>query len=76
MMCLNNVGEVEKLQKLQNRCLRFCLDIVNPLELAVDRLHELTRVNKLDVRRDVQLLNIMHSLTLNNMYRKNGMCYL
>ena len=72
MMCLNTVGEVEKLQTLQNRCMRFSLDIGNPLELGVDRLHQITRVNMLDVRRKVQLLNLMHSLKLNNMYKKDG----
>ena len=72
MLCLNNVGEVDKLQKLQNRCLRFCLGIINSLEVSVDRLHQIARVNKLDVRRDVQLLNLMFLLKTNKMYGRDG----
>ena len=74
MLCMNNVSEADMLQKLQNRCLRFCLEIGNPIELSVDRLHQIARVNKLDLRRDVQLLSLMFSLKMINMYRKDGVC--
>ena len=70
MLCLNSAGVVDKLQKLQNRCLRFCLNINNPLELSVVRLHQTARVNMLEVRRDVQLLNLMYSLKSNNRFKK------
>ena len=52
-MCLNNGRDVDKLQKLQNRCLRLCFDVYDPVEMGILRLHELARVNMLDVRRDV-----------------------
>ena len=70
MLCLNKVRDVDKLQKLQNRCLRSCFNIYNPRDMSVDLLHHRARVNKLDLRRDVQLFNIMFSLKLNNKYKK------
>ena len=72
MLCLNNSRDVEKLQKLQNRCLRLCFNIYNPLEIGTHRLHQEARVNTLSLRRDVQLLNIMFSLKTNNKYRKES----
>ena len=66
MLSFNNSGVVEKLQKLQNRCLRSCLDIYDPMEIRSIQLHEMVRVNKLNVRRDAQLLNMMFSLKVNN----------
>ena len=72
MLCLNTVRDVDKVQKLQNRCLRLCFDVYDPVEMEILRLHELARVNMLDVRRDVQLLNIMFSLRLANKYKKEN----
>ena len=71
MLYLNNVCDVDKLQKLQNRCLRSCFDINNPMEMGTSRMHQLARVNTLNVRREAQLLNIMFSLKLNNKFRKD-----
>ena len=70
MLYLNNVKETEKLQKLQNRCLRMCLNINNPRDMSVLRLHETSRVNFLDIRRYSQLLNIMFMLKCNNVSQK------
>ena len=74
MLCLNNACDVNKLQKLQNRCLRSCLDIYDPMEMGTTRLHELVRVNMLSTRHEVQLLNIMFSFKLNNKYKKESAC--
>ena len=74
MLCLYNACDVNKLQKLQNRCLRSCLDIYDPMEMGTLRLHELVRVNMLSTRHEVQLLNKMFSFKLNNKYKKESAC--
>ena len=70
MLYFNNVKEIAKLQKLQNRCLRMCLNVNNPRDISVARLHEATDMNILETRRQCQLLNIMFMLKCNNLYRK------
>ena len=72
MLCFNNASDVDKLQRLQNRCLRSCYDVYNPMDLGTYFLHHTARVNKLDLRRDIQLLNIMFSLKMKNMYKKES----
>ena len=74
MLCLNSACDIEKLQKLQNRCLRLCSDIYKPMELCTIRLHEITRVNMVNTRRDAQLLNVMFSLKLSNKFKKESVC--
>ena len=71
-LCLNTCHEVDKLQKLQNRCLRMCLNINNPRDMSVAMLHNTTRVSELSVRRDVQLSNLMYVLKCNGQYQKEG----
>ena len=70
MLYLNTARDVEKLQKLQNRCLRLCLDVKNPREKSIDYLHQESRVNLLEIRRKKQLLQIMHSLKCNSKFKK------
>ena len=72
MLCLNSTRDIEKLQRLQNRCLRLCLDVNNPVDMSTIRLHEISRINMLNSRRDVQLLNVMFSLKLDNKYKKES----
>ena len=72
MLCINNVRDVEKLQKIQNRCLRSCFNIHNPMDIGIQRLHQEARVNMLNLRRDAELLNIMFSLKSNNKYKKES----
>ena len=72
MLCLNSARDVEKLQKLQNRCLRSCFNIFNPVDIGTQRLHHEARVNTLRLRRDVQLLNIMFLLKINNKFKKES----
>ena len=45
MLCLNTIRDVDKLQKLQNRCLRLCLDVNSPRDAPVEMLHRLARVD-------------------------------
>ena len=72
MLYLNTTRDVEKLQKLQNRCLRLCLDIVNPRDVSIEHLHRLSKVNTLEIRRDIQLLNLMFLLKTNNKFHKES----
>ena len=43
-LCLNTARDVETLQKLQNRCLRMCLDVRNPRDMSIDYLHNVVRI--------------------------------
>ena len=63
---------MDKLQKSQNRCLRSCFDIYDPMEIGTLREHELVMVNTLNIRREAQLLNIMLSLKLKNKYKTDS----
>ena len=54
LLCLNTTHDVDKLQRLQNRCLRFCFDIYKPTDMSTARLHEISRINLLNTRQDVQ----------------------
>ena len=60
IMCLNNMQDVDKLQKLQNRALRMCYNIQNPRDISVKRLHEMSCIDMLDKRRMAQLLVILY----------------
>ena len=40
LLFLNRKHDVEKLQKLQNKALRICLDIIDPRDVSVKMLHE------------------------------------
>ena len=70
MLFLNNGQDVEKLQKLQNRCLRMCFKINNPKDMSVARLHASASLNYLETRREIDLLNIMFVLKHNNQFRR------
>ena len=70
MLCLNTSRDVETLQKLQNRCLRLCFDVINPRDTSVERLHQLAKVDTLEIRRDIQLLNTMFHLKSNKKFHK------
>ena len=72
ILCLSTKHDVDKLQKLQNGCLRMCFDIKDPRDMSVSLLHSAARINKLDLRRDIQLLNIMFILKSNDQYKRDG----
>ena len=50
MLHLNNKHDADKLQKLQNRCLRMCFDVINTRDVTVQRLHEMAYINMLDTQ--------------------------
>ena len=58
---------LNELQKLQNKCLRICTKA--PLDINIDRLHSLSKLSKLEKRRNTHLLNLMYS-------RKNDEAYI
>ena len=66
---VNTARDVEILQKLQNRCLRLCLDGKNPRDKSIDYLHQESCVNLLEIRRKKQLHQIMHSLKCNSKFK-------
>ena len=72
MLCLNIARNIDKFQKLQNRYLRSCYNIYNPLEIGTDRLHHISRVNNFSLRRDIQLLNIMFLFKSCDKYKKES----
>ena len=72
MMCFNNKHEIDKLQRLQNRSLRLCYNINNPVDISTTLLHENARLDKLSIRRNMALMCIMFDLRQNNMYKKKG----
>ena len=48
------------LQKLQNRILRCCLNIVDPMDINTIEMHSLVNVEMIDKRRTSSLLTIVH----------------
>ena len=62
------VKDQQQLQVLQNRGLRECLKIRNPLDISEDDLHKECNIAKLSKRRDTQLLCFVHKLSKNPNY--------
>ena len=52
--------DLEDLQKLQNKVLRCCLNIVDPLDMNVIEMHRLVNVHMVDKRRKKCLLTVIH----------------
>ena len=48
------------------------MDINRPIDMSVERLHDIARVDTLDVRRDIHLLNIMFLLKRNKSFCKES----
>ena len=48
------------LQKLQNKILRCCLNIVDPLDINIIEMHSLVNVDLVDKRRAYHLLTLVH----------------
>ena len=49
------------LQKLQNKILRCCINIVDPMDVNVVDMHDLVNVEFVDKRRTYNLLTVIHS---------------
>ena len=59
------------LQKLQNRVLRCCLDIVDPMDINVTNMHNIVNVKLVDIRRKHNLLIMVHKGILENNFAHN-----
>ena len=57
------VRDQQRLQTLQNRGLRKCLGIKNPLDITEEALHTAAEMDTLSRRRDVQLIVHTHKLS-------------
>ena len=72
VLYLNRNCDIEKIQRLQNRCLRMCLDIRQPIDMTVNDLHVNAKIETLESRRSRQLIKVMFNLVQNNKYKKEG----
>ena len=70
MLFLNRVCDVEKLQRLQNRCLLMSLNIYNPRDVSALRLHEICNLSYLSTRRHTQLAKLMFNLAQRKKFKK------
>ena len=72
MLNMNTGQEVMKLQRLQNRALRMCFDIYNPVEISIKDLHSRAKVCQLKERRDLNLLCILYEMKQLHLYERVG----
>ena len=72
MLFFNRACDVEKLQRLQNRCLRLCFDVYNPRDMSVLRLREISNLSYLTTRRHIHLVKLMFNLKQCNKYMKHA----
>ena len=65
-----NIKQLQKLQTLQNRALRICLNValVTPIQI----LHQSAQIPMLKIRREVHLKNFMYKLKSNINLFVNG----
>ena len=70
ILLFNRSCGIDKLQRLQNRCLHVCLDIHNPRDISVLRLHERRKISYLSMRRYTHLSKLMFNLAQNQKYKK------
>ena len=72
MLNMNTNQEVIKLQRLQNRALRMCFDVYNPMEISSNKLHIREKVSLLKERRDLNLLCLMYEMKQLHVYEQIG----
>ena len=63
LMYLNKKHDIDTLQKLQNRALRLCSNIVAPRTVSVCDLHSQASILPRDQRREKQLLGLMFDVS-------------
>ena len=68
LTCLTQEEKAD-LQKLQNKILRCCLNIVDPWDINTLEMHELVKVDFVDKRRTYNLLTMIHNGVKNNKYK-------
>ena len=71
---MNTNQDLVKLQRLQNRPLRMCFDVRNPVDISIKDLHINARVSLLNERRDLNLLCIMYDLKQLHLYERISDC--
>ena len=57
------------LQKLQNKILRCCLNIVDPMDINTIEMHNLVKVDFVDKRRAYHLLSLIHDNVNKNKFK-------
>ena len=69
-MFLTTLTQKDKndLQKLQNKILRCCLNIVDPMDMNVLEMHNIVNVDMVDKRRTINLLTIVQNGVINNKF--------
>ena len=72
MLNMNNTQQIEKLQRLQNRALRMCFNINNPMDIGINVLHDRSQISPLQKRRDMSLLCLMYDLKQLHLYELIG----
>ena len=71
LLYINRKHDVDKLQKLQNRALRLCFDIIDPMSVSVCQLHTQAQIGMLEPRRDVQLLGLLYDMHSDTRYLRD-----
>ena len=68
---LTSITQEDKseLQKLQNKILRCCLNIVDPLDINTNEMHNLVNVEYVDKRRTFNLLTMIHNGVKGNEFK-------
>ena len=72
MLNMNTNHDLMKLQRLQNRALRMCFDVYNPVDVTTNELHTMAKVNLLKERRDLNLLCIMYEMKQLQLHERIG----
>ena len=73
LLFLNRKHDIDKLQKLQNRALRLCFDIIDPRTISVIELHQRANLLTLSQRREKQLLGIMYDISRKEEFVKSNL---
>ena len=58
----------QELQTLQNKILRCCLNIEDPLDMNIIEMHNMLNLDFVDKRRNIQLLTLVRSHVLENKF--------
>ena len=56
-------------QRLQNKILRCCLDIVDSMDINIAEMHNLVNIDFVDVQRTYSLLTVVHNRVKSNKFK-------
>ena len=68
LLFLNRKFDCDKLQKLQNRALQLCHDVVHPRDIRISDLHQQSYLKMFLERRELQLLGLMYDISIYESY--------